>query len=116
MIVVNIRYDNGERRRIGWIEGDTFISKRSVKKHLFRGGRETVREARRDGVSAWGLDCKVCDGLIERGVVWFEIRTGKKTYRCKLEDMKKKGFVLHIKPHRPQYFLLEQEFEQIDTK
>lgn len=110
MTVVHIRYENGERRKIGWIEGDTFFSPRKPSKHLFRGGRSTVKEARRDGVSAWGLDCKVCEGLIERGVVWFVVLVGDKRYRCRLFDMKEKGFVLHMKPHRPQYFLNETEF------
>lgn len=55
MVVVNIRYENGERRKIGWIEGDTFFSPRKPSKYLFRGGRSTVKEARRDGVSAWDL-------------------------------------------------------------
>ncbi len=49
MTVVNIRYENGERRKIGWIEGETFFSPRKPSKHLFRGGRSTVKEARRDG-------------------------------------------------------------------
>ena len=44
MAVVNIRYENGERRKIGWIEGETFFSPRKPSKHLFR---EDVRPLRR---------------------------------------------------------------------
>ena len=109
---VNIKYDDGRRRRIGWVEGDTFYSRRKVGEHLFRGGCETIKEAREQGVSAWGLDCKVCDGLLQKGVKWFVIKVGKKYYRCRLQDLKDRGFVLHIKPHRPQYFMEEYKFEQ----
>lgn len=110
MKTIWIRYEDGQRRKVGWVSEDTFFSPRQTKKHLFRGGRATVEEARRDGTSSWGLDCKVCDGLIERGIVWFVVKVGKTNYRCKLIDMRDKGFVFHMKPHRAQYFLNEKEF------
>jgi len=111
---VEITYADGTCRRIGRLEGDTLVCRRDVAKHLFRFGRATVEEARRDGVSAWGLDCDVCDGLCERGATWLLIKVGKVILRCSLQDMQKKGSVLHIKPHRAQYFLNEQFFERMN--
>ncbi len=42
--------------------------------------------------------------------MWFVVLVGDKGHRCRLSDMKEKGFVLHMKPHHPQYFLDETEF------
>ena len=106
---VKISYD-GQDRIVGQVIDDTLHCRRDVKKHLFRSGKPTVVAARQAHVSAWGLDCRVCDGLLERGVEYLEIIAGAGTYRCRLEDMKTKGFVLNMKPHRAQYFLNEEEF------
>ena len=110
---VFIRYDDGKERKIGTFDGETLVCNRRVKDHLFRNGRHTVEEARADRVSAWGLDCKVCDGLRAKGGKWLVIKVGKEEYRCSLDDMVERGKVLHMKPHRPQYFLKEHEFERL---
>ena len=101
----------GRERLVGFVEGQTLICKRNEEKHMFRGGHKSVEEAKRDGTASWGLDCKVCDGLISRGVQWLEIVGKSCTYRCTLEDMCMKGYVLNIKPHRAQYFLNLEHFE-----
>lgn len=107
---VVINYD-GRERYIGFVDGNTLTCKRDEAKHMFRGGRSTVAEAKKDGTASWGLDCKVCDGLISRGVEWLVIVSKTKIYRCKLTDMRDKGYVLNMKPHRPQYFLNLEHFE-----
>lgn len=40
MTVVNIRYENGERRKIGWIEGETFFSMPGEEMTLTLGGED----------------------------------------------------------------------------
>jgi len=114
MPVVLIQYEDGTERRVGVLEGDTLTCARTVSKHLYRMGRETVEQARAEGASAWGLDCKVCDGLLENGCKWLVLKVGGHRYRCALADMKRDGIVLHIKPHRAQYFLSEKRFEKVD--
>lgn len=113
MPVIYVRQDDGEERRVGVLEGDTLTCPRTVSKHLYRMGRGTVEQARAEGASAWGLDCKVCDGLLEGGTKWLVIKVGSKRYRCSLAEMKRDGIVLHIKPHRAQYFLNEKRFEEM---
>jgi hypothetical protein len=108
---VVLTYD-GRERKVGTVVGDTLICHRKVRQHLFRSGRPTVEQARKEGVSAWGLDCKVCDRLLEMGVVFLNIVTDEGEYQCRLEDMRKKGIVLNMKPHRAQYFLNENMFER----
>ena len=115
-MVVTIKYDNGVTRKVGDVQGDTLFCNRTVSKHLFRSGHASVKEARAAHEAAWGLDCKVCDGLLSRGVQWFVIRTESYSYRCELKSMKEAGFVLHMKPHRPQYFLNEERFERYAAK
>lgn len=107
---VTITYD-GKERTVGAVHGNTLRCRRDEAKHLFRGGRGTVADAKRDGTASWGLDCKVCDGLFGRGVEWLEIETRTRTYRCKLSDMKEKGVVLNMGKHRAQYFLNLMDFE-----
>lgn len=114
MSVVRIVCDGGTRKTIGIVKGDMLVCPRDEKKHLFRCGRSTIEQAREEGVSAWGLDCKVCDGLLERGIEWLVISTKKTAYRCKLRAMQS-GFVLSIHPHRAQYFLYEQYFEEVEN-
>ena len=101
----------GRERLIGRVVDKTLICNRTESKHLFRGGRSSVAAAKKDGTASWGLDCKVCDGLLSRGVEWIEIVTGTKIYKSKLADIRDKGRVLHIKPHRAQYFLNLKEFQ-----
>ena len=101
---------NGERRQVGIVKGDTLFCPRDTNKHLFRYRRATIKEARAEGVSAWGLDCKVCDGLLAKGVKTLEICTGSASYTCSLADTKEHGEVLNMKPHRAQYFLNEKYF------
>ena len=111
---VRIEYSGGEMRIIGYVDGDTFVStKRIDRKHMFRGGRKSLEQALSDGTAAWGLDCKACDGMIRAGVKYCIIRSDSGTYKAKLSDFRDKGRVLHIRPHRPQYFLELDEFEKI---
>lgn len=109
---VVINYE-GKERLVGHVVGNTLVCRRNEDKHLFRGGRKTVQDAINEGTAAWGLDCKVCDGLISRNIVWFEVIGKHKSYRCKLEDMRSKGYVLNMKPHRAQYFLDLEHFEEV---
>ena len=112
---VRIAYGNGERRVIGRVEGNVFITDRSEKKHMFRGGHKTLQEAKEDGTLAWGIDCIACDGLIEQGVETIRINTKRKVYTTKLAMFRNRGFVLHMKPHRAQYFLSVEEFDVSDV-
>ena len=96
-------------RCIGFVDGNTLTCKRDEAKHMFRSGKCCCRS--KDRTASWGLDCKVCDGLISRSVEWLVIVSKTKIYRCKLTDMRDKGYVLNMKPHRPQYFLNLEHFE-----
>jgi hypothetical protein len=112
MYSVVINYE-GRERKVGTVEDNVLTCRRDVNKHLFRSGRATVAEARKDNVSAWGLDCKVCEGLLGQGVTHMDIVTREGTFRCRLVDMKELGYVLNMKPHRAQYFLPETYFAKV---
>lgn len=111
-IPVRITQSNGEKRVIGYVRGEVFTSFRTESKHLYRGGNHSLKYGRENGLSAWGLDCAVVEGLLKRGVKKFVIKTRKATYVTDLALMKEKGFVVHHKPHRPQYFLNERYFSK----
>ncbi len=110
----NVFVRDDKLRHIGHIENETFITVRNVKKHLFRAGRKTVALARRDGVSAWGLDYDACKEMLARGVKYAEVRTQEGIYGCGLADFAEheQAYVLNLQ-HRPQRFLPEVCFERI---
>lgn len=104
---VLITQSDGARRAIGFVNDNTFYSVRNEAKHLYRGGKATLDEAKKAGTLFWGLDCLACDGMINAGVTNAVIISNKKTYHCSLQEFKQhtESFVLHHKPHRAQYML-----------
>lgn len=95
MTKVYINTDVG-RRHIGTYGEGVFTSHRSSSKHLYK------------KLNAWGIDCKVLDGLIkdhELHTVIIHDKDTKTTYTTKAENFKQYGTILHFKPHRPQVFL-----------
>jgi hypothetical protein len=53
LVRIVVTYD-GRERLVGWFDGHTLTCKRTVSKHLFRGGYATVREARFAGLLRGG--------------------------------------------------------------
>lgn len=83
-------------RHIGNFEDGVFTSKRQSSKHLYK------------KLNAWGIDCKVLDGLMkDRGLhtVIIEDTETQTKYVTQAENFKNHGTILHFKPHRPQVFL-----------
>lgn len=84
------------RRLIGNYGDGVLTSHRNSSKHLYK------------KLNAWGIDCKVYDGLLkDRGLhtVIIHDKDTNITYTTKAENFKKYGTILHFKPHRPQVFL-----------
>jgi hypothetical protein len=83
-------------RLIGKFEDGVFTSHRQSSKHLYK------------KLNAWGIDCKVYDGLLaDRGLHTVRIVDSdtKTIYGTDADNFKKYGTILHHKPHRPQVFL-----------
>ena len=112
LVPVRITKSDGTKRMIGWIVGEAFVTMRNEREHMYRGGTNTLKQARKDGTSAWGLDAIACDGMLERGVKTIRIVTPWYIYETELINFKEHedSFVLHHKPHRAQYFLNERVF------
>lgn len=94
-IAIQIKEDNGNRKVIGHIRGDTFYTTRKKSKHLLR------------KLNAWGIDAEVLNDILQGQVKYIEVRDLEedKTYLAKVETFIEKGKYLHFKPHRAQCFL-----------
>lgn len=61
-IAIQIKEDNGNRKVIGHIRGDTFYTTRKKSKHLLR------------KLNAWGIDAEVLNDILQRQVKYIEVR------------------------------------------
>lgn len=116
---IRVKEKNGRRRFIGKANGDTFTAfRRDEDKHLFRGGLDSVREAKEQGRAAWGLDLTAMVQLHdEHDVKYVEIPTMDVRYRTTMEVLLgPKGFISEYGGHRPQVMLPLQYWTKIGTE
>lgn len=106
---IRVKQKGGERRFIGKVDGEVFRAfERDERKHLFRGGAETVEAAMESGRAAWGLDLGAMEKLAEfHGVRFVEIpTTSGAVYRTPMDMLLgPKSYVKEYGGHRPQVML-----------
>lgn len=104
--IVEIARKNGEYHSVGQVFGDTFLCKRKIGKHMFRGGFSTPEEAIQAGKACWALDKEILVSLKEKvAVSYVYILVGKEVYATTVSNFLTYGKLLSFDGDRDQMSL-----------
>lgn len=103
-----------EGRRVGFlINGCVYLSKRSAKKHMFRGGAPTPSAAIKKGTAYWGISTAVLSSIPGAKVIVIEDSDKKEIFFTTRDVFESESIVLEITDQ--QRFLNLTRWDKIDS-